>query len=115
MIPRYQKDDNKEKALLTDKLPVVVNYINIDYVIAKRNIDRYFEDNSETYELDMNYLQTLSIDATKQIKRLKDTTDKNILNQVEYYLNNVKSETENITWQSFNINKIFAMNELKGD
>ena len=94
---------------------IVVNYINIDNIIAKRNIDRYFEDNSETYELDMNYLQTLSIDATKQIKRLKDTTDKNILNQVEYYLNNVKSETENITWQSFNINKIFAMNELKGD
>ena len=93
---------------------IVVNYINIDNMIAKKNIDRYFEDNSETYELDMNYLQTLSIDGAKQIKRLKDTTDENIMNQVEYYLNHVKSETENITWQSFNINKIIAMNELKG-
>ena len=43
MIPRYQKDDNKEKALLTDKLPVVVNYINnkkIDNLISTYTVVR---------------------------------------------------------------------------
>ena len=58
---------------------ILVNYVNIDYMIAKKNIDRYFED--ENYELDMNYLQTLSIDATEQILRLENVEDENVSNE----------------------------------
>lgn len=89
---------------------ILVNYVNIDYIIAKKNIDRYFED--ENYELDMSYLQTLSIDATEQILRLENVEDENISNQVKYYLYKVESETKDINLQNFNINRIIAKRQL---
>ena len=92
---------------------IVVNYINIDNMIAKRNIDRYFEDYAGTYRLDMNYLGTLSADATRQIKRLESIADENIIFQVNNYLTCVKSKVENITWQNFNINRLITKNILK--
>lgn len=92
---------------------IVVNYINIDYVIAKRNIDRSFKDTSGTYELDMNYLTTLSVDAAGQIKRLEDNTDWKIKEQVVVYLNNAREEAENINLQNFNINRLIARNLLE--
>lgn len=90
---------------------ILVNYVNIDYMIAKKNIDRYFED--ENYELDMNYLQTLSIDATEQILRLENVEDENVSNQLNYYLYKVESETQDINLQNFNINRIIAKRQLK--
>ena len=90
---------------------ILVNYVNIDYMIAKKNIDRYFED--ANYELDMNYLQTLSVDATGQIIRLQNAEDENILKQVNYYLYKVKSETENINLQNFNINRVIAKSKVE--
>ena len=92
---------------------IIINYINIDNVIAKRNIDRYFEDTSGNYELDMDYLQLLGIDAAGQIKRLENIEDGNIKEQVKFYLNNTKSDVEDITWQSFNINRCIVKSELK--
>lgn len=92
---------------------IIVNYINIDNIIAKRNINRYFEDTSGVYELDMDYLETLGIDAAGQIKRLEDSKDEEIKNQVEYYLNKVKSEVENITLQNFNINRVIVKRMLE--
>ncbi len=92
---------------------IIVNYINIDNIIAKRNIDRYFEDSTGTYKLDMNYLETLSVDATGQIKRLEGINDENIIFQVNNYLTNTKSKVENVTWQNFNINRIIARSKLK--
>lgn len=89
---------------------ILVNYVNIDYMIAKKNIDRYFED--ENYELDMNYLQTLSIDATEQILRLENVEDENVSNQLNYYLYKVESETQDINLQNFNINRIIAKRQL---
>ena len=79
-------------------------------MIAKKNIDRYFED--ENYELDMNYLQTLSIDATEQILRLENVEDENVSNQLNYYLYKVESETQDINLQNFNINRIIAKRQL---
>ena len=91
---------------------IIVNYINIDNIIAKRNIDRYFEDQTGTYELDMNYLETLSIDAVGQVERLKGTNDEFLEFQVRVFLDNAKTEVENITWQNFNINRAIAKSEL---
>ena len=90
---------------------ILVNYVNIDYIIAKKNIDRYFED--ANYELDMKYHQTLSVDATGQIIRLQNAEDENILKQVNYYLYKVKSETENINLQNFNINRVIAKSKVE--
>ena len=90
---------------------IIVNYINIDNIIAKRNIDRYFEDSTGTYKLDMNYLETLSVDATGQ--RLEGINDENIIFQVNNYLTNTKSKVENVTWQNFNINRIIARSKIK--
>ena len=87
---------------------LIVNYINIDNVIAKKNIDRYFEDTSGSYELDMSYLGTLGIDAAHQIKRLENVEENNIDAEVRYYLSNVRAEVNNMTLQSFNINKLIA-------
>ncbi len=91
---------------------IVVNYINIDNIIAKKNIDKYFEDSSVSYELDIYYLETLSIDATNQIKRLVNSEDENILREVSIYLNRIKQKVDDITWQSLNINKIIAKYNL---
>ena len=48
-----------------------VNLINIDYIIAKRNIDRYVE----TGKIDLSYLiyELNTTDITKQLIRLKET------------------------------------------
>ena len=94
---------------------IIVNYINIDNVIAKKNIDRYFEDTSGSYELDTSYLGTLGIDAAGQIKRLENVEENNIDTEVRYYLSNVRAEVNDMTLQSFNINKWIAKRELKNN
>ena len=86
---------------------VIVNYINIDNLIAKNNIDRYFA--SETKEeIDLTYLQTLSVDATKQIKRLENIEDENIRYRVENYLYYLKNNATNTNFKNFNINRVIA-------
>ena len=60
----------------------------------------------------MNYLSTLSVDAAEQIKRLEDTTDWKIKEQVVVYLNNAIEEVENINLQNFNINRLIIRYKL---
>ena len=92
---------------------IVVNYINIDNIIAKRNIDMYFEDHSANYELDFYYLETLGIDAAMQIKRLEQVDDFILRNEVNNYLVRVKKEVDDINFKNFNINRLIVKNELK--
>ena len=48
----------------------LVNFINIDYIIAKNNIDRYIE----TGKIDVDYLKRLdNTDTIEQLMRLHDT------------------------------------------
>lgn len=92
---------------------IIVNYMNIDNVIAKRNINRYFEDTSGEYELDIEYLGTLGIDAAGEIKRLENEENKMIRKQVEFYLNQVESEVKDINFQNFNINRLLVKRMLE--
>ena len=92
---------------------VLVNYINIDYMIAKNNIDRYFASETEA-EVDIYYLQTLSIDAVTQIKRLENVKDENIRYRVENYLYYLKNDTTNINFKNFNINRNIARDIIWG-
>lgn len=53
---------------------VGLNFINVDRIIARENIERYMETN----KLDIHYLSTLSYDAAPEIQRLLKVEDKNI-------------------------------------
>ena len=43
-----------------------MNFVNVDIIIAKNNISRYFE----TGQIDMVYLKGLSYDATPEMQKL---------------------------------------------
>lgn len=94
---------------------IVVNYINIDYLIAKKNIDRYFEDTSGEHQIDIYYLETLGIDAAMQIKRLENAEnlhveDLMVREVVKEYLSEIKKEVDDINWKNFNINRFIVKN-----
>ena len=83
-------------------LYIGLNYLNIDAMIAKNNVDRYFE----TGKIDFYYLTTLSYDAVPQISRLLETENSYIRIQVEDYFINLKKELNKETsWQEFNLSK----------
>lgn len=62
---------------------VIINYANLDKVIAKRNVDRYFERSN----IDIDYLlRELGTDAMPEIERLgRRTTDWNLQNRISKY------------------------------
>jgi hypothetical protein len=92
---------------------VIVNYINIDVIIARNNIERYYT----THELDAKYLTVLSDDAVPEMVRFvngnpgdaSSEIKQNLLQRKEWL---VKPQR----WQSFNISELNAkkaINELK--
>lgn len=91
---------------------LVVNYINIDNIIAKKNIDRYFQ-NPNQRTVDIYYLETLGIDAVGQIQRLENSEDEEVRAEAKTYLQYVRNDVENINFQNFNINRVIVKNRLK--
>jgi len=77
---------------------ICINFVNIDSIVAKQNIDRYFE----TGKLDYKYIMTLSNDAYLQKLRLLEIKDSTITKYVSAQLSTEK-EFDKSTWQSFNI------------
>ena len=65
----------------------ILNYINIDKMIAKNNIDRYFA----TGKIDVKYLNTLSFDSIPQMTRLLNAKDEAITNEVREHFSNLKN------------------------
>ena len=93
---------------------LILNFINIDNLIARKNIDRYLED-PKNIELDLSYLiQNTSTDAIPQIARLEYAQDQDISQRVKTYLEEQKEylESEKTTWQEFNLSILNAKNEL---
>ena len=91
---------------------VIMNYINLDKTIAKRNVDRYFEGK----EIDYIYLTSdLSDDAISEIVRLLNTKDTDMKIYVENYLlrTYINIEEEDDKWQEFNLSKTNARNLVK--
>ena len=92
---------------------VVVNFVNIDKMIAKRNVDLYFE----TGKIDFEYLEDLkSADVIPDIKRLLNNTidDEELTRNVNNYLYNQKTDIKKTeTWQSYNISINRAAKELE--
>lgn len=114
---------------------LVVNYMNVDAMIAKKNIDRYFEqidkseqttqieqthhiiqkNNVEQIEqptIDFSYLKTTGIDGIFQVQRLLNVKDENLKKQVNNYIYQQKAKYKNDTWQSFNINRYRLQKEF---
>lgn len=83
---------------------LTLNLVKIDEIIAKRNIDMYFNGQVET--VDMDYLMTLSSDAVPQIMRLIDKdVDVIIRIQALIYLEGVNERYSNMKydWRSYNL------------
>jgi len=85
---------------------LTINVINLDYMIAKKNIDMYYEGK----DLDVYYLYTLSSDAAPQMERLLNDKDSNIKQAANDYFKKTKAQTAfTKDWRSFNLSRNRAM------
>ncbi|TEB07918.1 hypothetical protein Psch_01473 [Pelotomaculum schinkii] len=90
----------------------VLNFINVDKIIARSNIDRYFR----TGEIDINYMQTLSYDAIPDMLILANDSNQEISRQVKDYMLLKKQRlSKGAPWQSFNYSRYRAKAALDGD
>jgi len=90
---------------------VAVNYMNVDVIVARNNIDRYHK----THNIDVQYLAGLSYDAVPLLVELLDDKDKNVAAQIENCLYEKKKElSRKRPWQSFNISSYRAKKLLTG-
>jgi hypothetical protein len=89
----------------------VVNYVNVDVIIAKNNINRYYK----TGEIDMYYLKQLSYDAIPELTRLANEDDQHVSETINRHLSEQKADLEEELrfWASYNYSKHRAINELK--
>ncbi len=85
---------------------ICMNFANFDYVIAKRNVDRYME----TGKLDMFYLETATgTDAVQQINRIVETTNNlSLKREAREYLIDLYEEIDKMDFRDFNISKAYA-------
>jgi hypothetical protein len=88
---------------------IIMNFANVDIIIAKNNINRYFE----TGQIDMVYLKGLSYDAVPEMQRLfmsvevsPDPKEKQMAKEILEYFKERKVDLKNQkSWQSYNISK----------
>jgi hypothetical protein len=91
---------------------IILNFANVDVIISKNNINRYFESG----QIDVVYLKGLSYDAIPEIQRLfvtvkssPDLKEKQMALELSANFKERKSDLENQqSWQSFNISKFRA-------
>lgn len=79
---------------------MIINFVNIDALITKNNIERYVA----TGKLDTNYLRNLSDDSIPELVNLLD--DKKVSTDLKKYL----AEQQEViakkqSWQSFNLSQ----------
>jgi hypothetical protein len=86
----------------------VLNFANVDMIIAGNNINRYFE----TGQIDMEYLKGLSFEAVPEMVRLVEDDD--LRNEVLVYFKDKKLELdEQDRWQSFNYSRARASRTIE--
>ena len=83
-----------------------LNYLNVDAVIARKNVDRYFT----TGKIDLDYLQELSYDAIPELRRLSAADSGDVdKKKVEAFLRDKQTELGSRSrWQSYNLSKAKA-------
>jgi len=96
---------NKVLIVIVLSMYIFLNYINVDKIIAEKNIDIYYK----TQKIDVQYLRNLSYDAIPEIIRLKSDSNAGIAREVNKYLEDVKNElSEGNSWYEFNYSKYRA-------
>lgn len=87
---------------------LTVNILNLDYMIAKKNIDMHYEGK----DLDIHYLYSLSSDAAPQMRRLLDDKNAYIQQMAQnYFVKNIDHYFLYTTdWRSYNLSR---SNKLK--
>ncbi len=83
-----------------------LNYINVDAIIAQKNIDRYFR----IGKIDLDYLQELSDDAIPELTRLRTAGDDDMAAKtIAVFLRDKQAELRSESpWQSYNFSKARA-------
>lgn len=105
----------KSYFVMTLMIYIILNFSNVDLIIARNNIDRYIE----TGQIDIEYLKGLSSDAICEMQRLIDIDLKSestsgvrrqdIKDEVLLFFNDKKIELDaQKHWQSFNISRYRA-------
>ncbi|MBF8983204.1 DUF4173 domain-containing protein [Lutibacter sp. B2] len=89
--------------IATITIYVGINFVNVDKVIAKNNIERYKNRNV----IDMDYLESLSYDATEEIGELMKIGDGNIKIRTIKYINRTVDEVDKSynQWYEYNYYK----------
>jgi len=95
---------------------IIMNFANVDKIIANNNINRYFE----TGQIDMVYLKGLSYDAVPEMEKFfisvkdsQDSKDKQIANEIPGYFMGRQLDLKNQkSWQSYNISRNKAENVI---
>ena len=84
----------------------VLNYVNVDAIIARKNIERYLK----TGKVDLDYLQELSYDAIPELTRLSAAGDGDMAaKKMVVFLRDKKVELRlESPWQSYNVSKARA-------
>ncbi len=89
---------------------IITNYMNIDYVIAKRNIDRYYENG----KIDVDYLMNYNTDNVSLLIDLFNNIDssekKDDLNNYFYYM---RDDLKDQNIFEYNISKSKAYDKIK--
>lgn len=89
---------------------VIINYVNIDLIIARNNIDRY----ETTGEIDLAYLSTLSYDVVPVVAKLKESEGGKLDVDFNLFISSKRKEaSRRKDWQSFNISVYRARSYLK--
>jgi hypothetical protein len=91
---------------------IIMNFTNVDIIIAKNNINRYFE----TGQIDMVYLKGLSYDTAPEMEKLfmsvknsQDSKEKQMAKEILEYFKERKLDLKNQkSWQSYNTSKYKA-------
>ncbi|MBN1298683.1 MAG: DUF4173 domain-containing protein, partial [Actinobacteria bacterium] len=95
---------------------ILLNFVNVDVIIAKNNVARY----RSTRQIDIEYLKELSFDAMPELKDFyatiqdsEEIKEKKIADDMFLYFTGKKHELEKMrSWQSFNLSRSKALNNI---
>ena len=105
---------------------VILNFINIDYIIARNNIDRYLLD-PENNNIDIRYItNNTGTDAINEKIKLLNQNGEGLSNNRKDYMNTIKErirynikqykdeyENRKFKWQEWNLSKYRTHKLLK--
>lgn len=98
--------------VITVAMYTIINYINIDAFIARKNIERY----NATGKIDVNYLASLSYEALPYTLELRNSEDSYVRKTIEQVLKYKKQDLEaEKSWSEFNFSRSRARKLLSAE